>query len=359
MQSDSIMQRNETQMDDSTIQSDDWMAIIKSIIDELAKQPSEGIAREMTEIILKDIFCVNKSNFTDDEAYELIKRIYEIIFMLAGSEQNSETAYYILCGFIQFGQSEEGSQYKPMLDHFAIEAFDGLVERFGWSVIKPCVLTLQYNFINAPYEPLFNHIINRIINQLQYDIHNCCTAYNSDLCNYLPSEKSFTWGWFSRYIACAYFPKVNGNITTITPKQMRTKLMHYRKLISKLRKNVIVKFVPATKAGAGAGGNSMVDPPLWGEQVEQTWDRDEQANEVDATSLVIEEDINASETEASETEASEAEASEAEASEAEASEAEASEADEDYEKNIMQSGIQTNEADNAQPTGWRSWLGWA
>ena len=345
MQSDSIMQRNETQMDDSTIQSDSF-EIIKSIIDELAKQPSVGIAREMTEIILKDIFCVNKSNFTDDEAYELIKRIYEIIFMSAGSEQNSETAYYILCGFIQFGHSEEGFQYKPMLDHFAIEAFDGLVERFGWSVIKPCVLTLQYNFINAPYEPLFNHIINRIINQLQYDINNCTTSYNSDLCNYLPREKSFTWGWFSRYVACAYFPKVTGNLTTITPKQMRTKLMHYRKLIGKLRKNVIVKFVPATKAGAG--GNSMVDPPLWGEQVEQTWDRDEQANEVDATSLVIEEDINASE---------------AEASEAEASEAEASEADEDYEKNIMQSGmqsgIQTNEADNAQPTGWRSWLGWA
>jgi hypothetical protein len=130
-----------------------------------------------------------------------------------------------------------------MLDYLVIEAFDALVEQVGWSIVKPCILSMAGYFPHVEYEPLFNHIIDRIVKQLELDV-NECPYYNSNLAYLIPREKSRVWGWFVRYIALAYFPNIY--TTNISAKQMRTRLMYYRRLITSLRKNVVVKFVPET-----------------------------------------------------------------------------------------------------------------
>ena len=187
------------------------------------------VVREMTAIILNDIF----------ENYEAgdgsLSLLYKLIFHT--SKHNPEMACYMLCGFIQFGQTQQGYNYKPMLDHFVMKAFDGLKQQMGWSIIKPCILSLDKSFDNIYNEPLFDYIVYQVVGQMRYDI-NVFPYYISDICHYLPREKSFIWGWFARNIAVSYYSQHGINKNNISSKQLRKYLMYYRKTITNLRKIV-------------------------------------------------------------------------------------------------------------------------
>ena len=174
--------------------------------------------------------------------YEDIRYIYipyKLIFHTY--KQDPEISYNILSGFIQFGQSQEGNQYKPMIDYFVIEAFNGLLKLGGWTILKPCIIILKNNIHKLTKEPIIKHILTSIVLQLLKERDD--TTAISNLCYNLPREKSFTWGWFSYYIANAlhYGPnKIGSNKIgphKVGQKQLRKNMMIYRKLITKLRIN--------------------------------------------------------------------------------------------------------------------------
>lgn len=372
------------------ISGDDAMEIIKSEIVGMVTQINAthyGVAREMMAIILHDIFCEYKSSLNYNETYELIRILYQLIFYNAIEKSNTTIAFHLLCGFIQFGHSNKGHLYKPMLDYLVIEAFDELLDRLGWCIVKPCILLMHNIFPrHATYEHLFLHIVEQIIRQLNYDINT--GTYNSGLCNYLPREKSFEWGWFARYIACALFPKMNNKL--ITPKKMRMKLMNYRKLITKLRKNAQVQFVKASSADEKLEENwagivavlANNDTYLWAkkiihtaypstneERTEGEWSipvaiiPDEAEAEVEA---VAEAEVAEAEAEAeaeveaevagAEPEVAEAEV-EAEVAGAEAAGAEPEAEVSKLEEITLEKNITLDEGSAPLPL-WRSWLGW-
>ena len=196
---------------------------------ELIKQINSNdkfVVREMTTITLNYIF----ENY--EAGNDSLSLLYRLIFHT--SKHNPEMACYMLCGFIQFGQTQQGYDYKPMLDHFVMKAFDGLKQQMGWSIIKPCILSLDKSFDNIYNEPLFDYIVYQVVCQMRYDI-NVFPYYISDVCHYLPREKSFIWGWFSRNIAVSYYSQHGMNKNNISSKQLRKYLMYYRKTITNLR----------------------------------------------------------------------------------------------------------------------------
>ena len=196
---------------------------------ELIKQINSNdkfVVREMTAITLNDIF----ENY--EAGNDSLSLLYRLIFHT--SKHNQEMACYMLCGFIQFGQTQQGYDYKPMLDHFVMKAFDGLKQQMGWSIIKPCILSLDKSFGNIYNEPLFDYIVYQVVGQMRYDI-NVFPYYISDICHYLPREKSFIWGWFARNIAVSYYSQHGMNKNNISSKQLRKYLMYYRKTITNLR----------------------------------------------------------------------------------------------------------------------------
>ncbi len=196
---------------------------------ELIKQINSNdkfVVREMTAITLNDIF----ENY--EAGNDSLSLLYRLIFHT--SKHNPEMACYMLCGFIQFGQTQQGYDYKPMLDHFVMKAFDGLKQQMGWSIIKPCILSLDNSFGNIYNEPLFDYIVYQVVGQMRYDI-NVFPYYISDICHYLPREKSFIWGWFARNIAVSYYSQHGMNKNNISSKQLRKYLMYYRKTITNLR----------------------------------------------------------------------------------------------------------------------------
>ena len=81
---------------------------------------------ELTDHILYNIFCIYKNT-------NYLSQVYKLIFY--AFKQKPELAYSMLSGFIQFGQSPSGNQYKPLLDYFAIEAFNGLLKMGGWAIL--------------------------------------------------------------------------------------------------------------------------------------------------------------------------------------------------------------------------------
>jgi hypothetical protein len=170
--------------------------------------------------------------------------VYKLIFYTYKHNSRPEIACELLSGLIQFGQSQAGAPYKPMLDYFAIEAFNGLLQMRGWTILKPCVNTLKETLLNYKSEPLFKHIVACIVKQLRQDVNDM--PYSSDLCYHLPHEKSYVLGWFSYIIASTYYdgkPK-------LTAKQLRKYMMFYRKLLIRLRKNVVeyvIYLKPETK----------------------------------------------------------------------------------------------------------------
>jgi hypothetical protein len=185
---------------------------------------------EMTAAILYNSLCIYHNNT------RYLSLLYKLIFHTY--TVNSDAAYSILSGFVKFGQTDTGKRYKPMLDYFAIAAFDGLLRLGGAAIIKPCVNHLRATIYNLTAEPLLKHIVERIVEQLKMDITDI--PYNSDLCCYLPHEKSFSWGWFSHIIARTYFfdTKYEKNIR-IGGKKMRKYMMCYRKLIINLRRHAL------------------------------------------------------------------------------------------------------------------------
>jgi len=210
---------------------------IVELVKEINKNHSDYLCPQ-TENILYHIY---KDIITSEEV-ENISVLYRLIFY--AYKQNPILSYQLLSGFLQFGQSDDGIQYKPLLDHLAIEVVDNLISLGGWSILKDCMNSLRDNLINLQNEAIFKHIVSRIVKQLYADEHEEESRDNlSDICHYLPREKSFTWGWFSYYIAEAYYvadPYHMVDVTNFTnKKKMRNYLMNYRKLITSLR-----QFVP-------------------------------------------------------------------------------------------------------------------
>jgi hypothetical protein len=213
----------------------------------------QNTAAELTDHILYNVFCIYKNT-------NYLSQVYKLIFY--AFKQKPELAYSMLSGFIQFGQSPSGNQYKPLLDYFAIEAFNGLLKMGGWAILKPCVVQLRSSIYNFSNEPLFKHIIERIVIQLKNDMNEI--PYNSDLCCHLPREKSFVWGWVSHNIARVYYndPKYKVKCGR-GEKKMRKYMMLYRKLITNLRKNASV-----SNASVSTTYAPTTSAP---EKIEETW----------------------------------------------------------------------------------------
>ena len=230
MQSDQDMQSE-------TILKDQFTCLIYQI----NAQDFQSI-REITHTILHLIFCEKKNtNLYLSLLYKLIFHTYK---------HNPLASFKILSGFIEFGQSDYGNAYKPLIDYIVMEAFNNLFEEYGWATIKPCVIALrEINYMN---ETLYKNIVRRIVKQLDQDVNEM--PYSSELCYNLPREKSFTWGWFSYDIARAYYSILFTQKKEINAKQLRNIMMLYRKLLTKLRKNAInnIKIIssPALKIEA-------------------------------------------------------------------------------------------------------------
>ena len=196
------------------------MVLVKQINDQ-----KKTDIKSLTAKILYDIFYVYEDTRSLSIPYKLIFHTYK---------QDPEISYNILSGFLEFGENkEDGQPYKPMIDYFAIEAFNGLLQMGGWSIIKPCLMTLKNNNCNLSSEPLLKHILACIVTQLKKD--NDESFPISNLCYHLPRETSYSWGWFSYYIAHAFYSGINTK--TLNAKQKRNNMMLYRKMITNLRQN--------------------------------------------------------------------------------------------------------------------------
>jgi hypothetical protein len=201
----------------------------------------------MTHVIIELVKAINKNEYTDIDTitqsllYSIytddvknLSLLYRLIFH--AYKRDPLCSYHILSGFVKFGQSTDGNKYKPLLDHLAIEAFDKLIEIGGWSILRDCINILRDTLTNLITEPIFLHILSRITKQLYADEHESENPDNlSDICHYLPREKSFTWGWFAFCIIAAYY---SPNEQKISNKLIRKYLMHYRKLLTSLRRVV-------------------------------------------------------------------------------------------------------------------------
>ena len=227
---------------------------IIDIIDEI-KQGETTYIREMTDNLLYNLFCVYNNDINYDETMEYVSLLYRLIFQT--HEHQPEIAYHIISGFMRFGQSVDGQNYKPMLDHYVMEAFDYLIQTNGWSILKQFLTILRYNLEKVENGTVFNYILLHISAQLVKDeeaagkvevavASEAATSRNhiSDLCYNLPREKSFTWGWLSYYIARIYGARQNVDTnlnscdlqSSLTSKKMRNYLMIYRRLLTKLRR---------------------------------------------------------------------------------------------------------------------------
>ena len=207
--------------------------LIKFEIVELIKDINNNEPRDVCENTEKLLYSIYEDIITSEEI-EHVSVLYCLIFY--AYKKNPILGYQMLSGFLQFGQSDEGLKYKPLLDHLAIEAFDKLIEIGGWSVLKECINNLRDNLTHLIHEPIFKHILSRITRQLYDDDNEELNHDNlSDICHYLPREKSFIWGWFAFCIVSAYYQT---NQETLTNKVMRRYLMQYRKLLTGLRRIV-------------------------------------------------------------------------------------------------------------------------
>ena len=211
--------------------------LIRFEIVELIKDINNNEPRDVCENTEKLLYRIYEDIITSEEI-EHVSVLYCLIFY--AYKKNPILGYHMLSGFLQFGQSDEGLKYKPLLDHLAIEAFDKLIEIGGWAILKECINNLRDNLTHLIHEPIFKHILSRITRQLYEDENEELNPDNlSDICHHLPREKSFTWGWFSYYITEAYYIYAYDDSSYVAnKKQMRNNLMQYRKLITMLRRYV-------------------------------------------------------------------------------------------------------------------------
>ena len=178
--------------------------------------------------------------FNDTEKDKINEQLAMVCSLIIRSfEHNPIKSYEILSGFIQFKKSKSCKKMKPLIDHLLIEAIDELISLKGWTILRECINTLRNNVIDIQHEPVFMHILSRIILQLDEDASADDPTTVSELCCYLPRERSFTWGWFSYYIARAFYLGLGENANSAkNSKAMRKYLMYYRKMITTLRRNV-------------------------------------------------------------------------------------------------------------------------
>jgi hypothetical protein len=205
--------------------------IIRFEITELVKDINKNDYQDICKKTENLLYCIYR---VTSEDLENLSVLYRLIFY--AYQQNPLCSYEILSGFLQYGQSEEGIKIKPLIDHLSIEAFDKLIELGGWSILCDCINSLRNNLENYPNEPIFKHIMSCIVKQLYADDHEMENPdHLSDICHYLPREKSYVWGWFAFYIASSYYHPSQENMSS---KRMRKYLMLYRKLVTNLRQIV-------------------------------------------------------------------------------------------------------------------------
>jgi len=206
----------------------------------LIKEDNTKSVSNKVEQILEQIFT--KKCLTSFEKNNYIKDIYKSIFYF--SPQNINVSISIICGFINFGKQNTGKKYKPMIDYFLMESFNLLLKQCGWYIIKPIMNMLYNNIYKFQNETLFRYISNKIMNQLIIDIMNMNELKNniiSDICYHVPREKSFSFGWYSYYIACELYENKNYYKQQLKQTRIRHYLMNYRKIINELRNNTIVE----------------------------------------------------------------------------------------------------------------------
>jgi hypothetical protein len=211
---------------------------IMSIVQSINKNEVTTLSRKVLHFLHR-VFI--KSKLTSFEMNYYIKDIYKLIFYYGNENVNASVR--IICGFIKFGKSSAGRNYKPMIDYFMIEAIETLLNQCGWSIIKP-LLNMLYNSIpKFQEETTFNYISNKIIKQLNSDRLTMQSSQTqshplliSELCYTVPRERSFSFGWYSYYIACELYGNKNYYKQKIKQTHIRNYLMKYRKLINELRK---------------------------------------------------------------------------------------------------------------------------
>jgi len=198
--------------------------------------------KEMTTVrhkVLHFLHCIFiKTKFTSVEMNYYLKDIYKLVFYYG--KENINASVSILCGFIQFGKSGAGKIYKPMIDYFMIEAMNTLIHQCGWSIIKPFMNMLHHSIPNYQTETTFNYICTKIITQLNLDMLSMQSAQPiliSELCNHVPRERSFSFGWYSYYLACELYGNKNYYKQKIKQTHIRNYLMNYRKIMNELRKH--------------------------------------------------------------------------------------------------------------------------
>ena len=210
---------------------------IMSIVQSINKNEVTTLSRKVLHFLHR-VFI--KTKLTSFEMNYYIKDIYKLIFYYGNENVNASVR--IICGFIKFGKSSAGKNYKPMIDYFMIEAIETLLNQCGWSIIKP-LLNMLYNSIpKFQEETTFNYISNKIIKQLNLDRLTMQSQSQSqsllisELCYTVPRERSFSFGWYSYYIACELYGNKNYYKQKIKQTHIRNYLMKYRKLINELRK---------------------------------------------------------------------------------------------------------------------------
>ena len=193
------------------------------------------------DVIISKVYGLLHAIFRDNNTNELLSILYRLIFHTF--QTNPTNAYCILTGFVQFGQSRSGKKVKPFLDHLLIEAIDELLILGGWFILKDCLNTMRDNVDTIINEPVFTHILTRVVKQLEEDATILDTNDISELCCCLPRERSFEWGWFSYYVAHAFYAGLNARRENVQQKTLRTYLKWYRLTITKLRR-IIYNFDP-------------------------------------------------------------------------------------------------------------------
>lgn len=219
-----------------TALTDDYKDEIIALVKVLNTSTNNDVIMSKVYGLLHAIFRDNNNNEN-----ELLSILYRLIFR--AFQTNPTNAYCILTGFVQFGQSRSGKKVKPFLDHLLIEAIDELLILGGWSILKKCLNTLRDNVDIIINEPVFSHILTRVIKQLDEDATILDTNNISELCCCLPRERSFEWGWFSYYVAHAFYAGLNARRENVQQKTLRKYLKYYRKMITRLRR-IIYNFDP-------------------------------------------------------------------------------------------------------------------
>ena len=212
----------------------DIMYMTNSITDRIKINISNEVKK-----LLQTIFIQNENQLSLFEINSYTKDLYKLIIYFSNSNRNASIK--IMGGFIQFGKSNTGKQYRPMIDYFMMEIVDILLNQCGWSIIKPVLNMLRENIQKFQKDSTFKYISNKIMKQLEADRLNIEALQPiSNLCYYMPREKSFTFGWYSYYIACELYGNKNYYNETLKKTHIRHYLMIYRKFINELCRNVVI-----------------------------------------------------------------------------------------------------------------------